>query len=250
MKFICFLLIVIMSQDNYNIEQVSDIKKRLQAESKNITDFDTQLQTNLAFVYTLKTGEVAMIPGNYTNESRGLVFKDKNCYLEYLQKDHFPIENERMLIQEKHQAEVLEVNNNTGKLFSQLSEKMNMPPGNEAVTAAALSALLQKIRTEKNKLSKKEIFYAALLLGEYLRITGNGHWLLLKQYGTFNPYYTPAILYADKTIVLFWDYLNSYFTNPGITPENYANLPYIKKPSLSFESNFFKVNFPAYKELH
>ena len=78
----------------------------------------------------------------------------------------------------------------------------------------------------------------------------NGNWILLKKYGTFNPYYTPGILYPDHSIIVLSDILDLYFDNSSITSDNFVKLPFIKEPKLKLGNNFFEQKYPEYKILN
>jgi|HubBroStandDraft_1064217.scaffolds.fasta_scaffold22026_2 hypothetical protein len=110
-----------------------------------------------------------------------------------------------------------------------------------------LSALLMSLRAQE--LSKQDLFYAALILGEYVRRVNRGQWMILKKYGTYNPYYAPAIVYFSERIFLLWDYLETFFGSSSVSPEHYAALPYVEEPGLLLNNGFFKNNFWDYIRL-
>jgi hypothetical protein len=110
-----------------------------------------------------------------------------------------------------------------------------------------LSALLMSLRAQE--LSKQDLFYAALILGENVRRVNRGQWMILKKYGTYNPYYVPAIVYSSERIFLLWDYLETFFGSSSVSPEHYAALPYVEEPGLLLNNGFFKNNFWGYIRL-
>src|SRR6266705_219125 len=99
MKFICLSLLIIMTPECYQVSQVSKLEPYLKSESRTVHDYDAQLKTNYAFVYYLKSGQVLLLPSNRLGDSRGLLFSDKQCFSECVKKDHFPIDNEKPVIE-------------------------------------------------------------------------------------------------------------------------------------------------------
>lgn len=245
MFFFNFLIVtMIMTPKCYETLPVSELKTYLKHDSKDVFDFDLQLENNNAFVYYLESGKVILMPNSRLDTSKGILFNDNNCFKECLQKDSFPIENEDVSLEEMYQPELLELDKRMDEIITYLSIAYNCKSN-------SLSLLLQKAREKEahRKVSDKENLYSGLLLGEYIRISNNANWILLKKYGTFNPYYTPALIYPDNSILVLSDNLDLYFDSSSITPENFIGLPFIKEPKLKLESDFFKKNYPGYKIL-
>ncbi len=245
MKFILFALIMIMDPECYKVYYSQDIIVKLNANSIKVADFDTCLSTNKCFVYYLKSGEVFLLPNNYSNvHSKGILFYNKECYDDCLKKDHFPIENSKLVIEEKYANYIQNVDKKIDTVIQEMMLRF-MPKNKEKLSdSTRISQLLLTLKSKK--LNEKDLFYAALTLGEFVRRFNKGHWIILKRYGTYNPYYTPGIIYEDNSICLFWDYLKTYFKNPPLTPEKFSSLTYIKKPALNLNSNFFQNNFYGY----
>ena len=235
-----------MTSKCFKVLMVSELKSYLRQERRDVLNFDSQLETNLAYVYYLKSGEVILMPGNLLDSSKGIIFNDSICFKEYLKKDSFPIENEDIKLEEKYQSDILELDKKMSEIITYLSKAYNYKSNPDS-----LSLLLQKAREKEinGKVPDKENLYSGLLLGEYIRRTNNGKWILLKKYGTFNPYYTPAILYADSSIIVLREDLDLYFNGSSITPENFVKLPFIVEPKLKLGSSFFEKNYPGYKIL-
>lgn len=239
------------AQSNYRILSVPEFMERLAAESRDAFDMDTCLSTNSCYVYYLKSGEVAVLPNGLPDSSKGLLFSEKKYFLECVENDFFPIENENQKIEERNNSDIKEVDQCVGEYISKLASyvipKENIDPNN----VVFLSRLLMIVKKERKKMPEKYLIYSALAVGEYIRKLHNGKWMLLKRYGTFNPYYVPAILYSDDHVLPFWDKLDLFFMMPW-TPEEFSNYEPIKNPSLIFEGNFLRFvesNYYGYKIL-
>jgi hypothetical protein len=235
-----------MGKECFQEFKVSELKDRLDQDTVDILAYDTCLDTNNAFVYNLKSGEVILLPNSLSDNSRGLIFRDQQCFKSFFENDHFPIENEEIKVQEKYKSEILNVHNMINDIITELSIKVDMKISFDLLNNDSLAEMLKQLKLKRSKLKEKELVYAALVLGEYIRRVNDGNWILLKRYGTFNPYYTPAILLDNTRVVCFWDYLTSFFNNGSISPEAYVSLPYIKNPSLELESNFIKNSYKGY----
>lgn len=89
--------------------------------------------------------------------------------------------------------------------------------------------------------------YAGLMLGEYIRTAVHGKWILLKQFGTFNPYYVPGILSTEKLIIVLPNVTDLFFSGGGISLDNFIKMPSIQEPPLKLGSEVFKANYVSYK---
>ncbi|MDE1192511.1 MAG: hypothetical protein PW786_10275 [Arachidicoccus sp.] len=208
------------------------------------TRFDFYLSTNLCFVYCLKSGEVVLLPNERADTSKGILFSEKKYFDECVENDSFPIENEGKGMQQRYQDEIKTINTQTDKMFYELSSKLSPKEILDVNNISSLSKLLDLTKKKWKKLTTQEQFYATLLLGEYVRRTYKGRWLLIKKYGTFNPYYEPTILYPDSSIFELGRYLNLYF-NHSVTPEIYVTLPLIADQGMKLSS----INPSMYKIL-
>lgn len=237
-----------MENEYYKIYYSSEIIDQLNTNSIKIKQFDTCLSTNKCFAYYLKSGEVFLLPNNYSDvHSRGILFPNKRSFFDCIKKDRFPLENSKLEIEEKYGDDIQNVNQNINKVIEQMVSKFMLQNKDEVINSSTISELLLILKAKK--LKEKDLFYGALILGEYVRRVNNGQWIILKRYGIYNPYYTPAIIYENKIICLFWDYLKTYFKNSSLTPEKFSSLDYIKKPGLTIESNFFLNTFYGYEIL-
>lgn len=243
------LHITMPNTDNcIDIHSVNELRNILKTYSKRENDFDTCLNTNYAYIYYLSSGQIVMIPNENSERSNGLIFQNKKCLDECIKKDEFPLENEKKTLQEFFQADILNLTDSIDGIKNYLTELITNTSSQDLLLNSDLSRLLMelKLKIQKKELSKRDTFRSYLLLGEYVRSMYGGKWILLKRYGTFNPYYTPAILFNDNAVLPFWDYLNTYFQASISDPKTFANLPYIKNPVLKLNNPFFKNNYKGY----
>lgn len=236
-----------MFQQNYQVLSILELKELLNSDEISLKKFDSQLSTNNAYVYYLSSGKVILLPNIYTNKSQGLLLQNKETLKNLINKDSFPIENENKTVEEKYKNDIESLGSNISNLIHSMMLKNGLSDYKPDHEISTLSLLLKQLKQKRKKLSEKELFNAALALGEYTREVNGGKWIILKKYGTFNPYYTPAIIYPNQAILLFWDFLQSYFDDSNTTPEIFAALPYIKKPGLTLDGHFFNNNFYGYK---
>lgn len=243
MYYFYIILALIMNLNCYKIQTVSELKHILHNESRDILRFDLQLKDNLAFIYYLKTGHVIMLPNNLLDNEKGILFDSKSCFEKYLQKDSFPIENQEIQIEENFQEEILEVNLRIDSIVAYFVKKYDHE------SQLTLSDILLKVRNDEKqkRVDSKETLYSGLLLGEFVRRAVDGKWILLKKYGTFNPYYTPGIIYPDGSILILREKLDLFFESDSILPEGFLKWPGIRNPSLKFESRVFKSRYPYYQ---
>lgn len=240
-----FFILLLSSMNCHKVLRVSELKTLLDIESRVLTSYDTCLSTNGAFVYFLQSNQVALLPNDLSDSSRGLVFNSKDCYERCLANDQFPIENNRPKIEEKYESYLFNIKKSIEPSIQKLSIGLDVKIKGNELTSNELSDFLMTVK-QKSKLSKEEMFLSSILLGEYIKKIKKGQWVLLKQYGTFNPYYTPAIVMSDKTVILYWNYLNSFFSNPKITPETFVNLSFVIDNSLKIDSKYIQKRFAAY----
>lgn len=236
-----------ISSNCYSVLKVSELKQSLVTESRTIFDFDEQLSTNSAYIYYLKSGKVLLIPNDRSDSSEGIKFDSKGCYQGFLQNDSFPIENPDSTVYEKFQPEIVNVKNQITNMINELNQAFNL---NCQITEDIdnISTVLLKMKGKKTPLKYR--LYVALLLGEYLRKTNNGNWILIKRYGTYNPYYVPGILYSKENyICLIMDDFGIYESNVKRTPYEFVNLPFIKKPAFKLKHISIKKYSNPYKIL-
>jgi hypothetical protein len=229
----CFIILDGQSVENYLHEN----------SNKILTKF---YLNNNCLIYFLSSGKVVLSPEFYLNKDlKGIVFNDKKCYEDCIDKDQYPIENNPIEVAEKYKNFIEKINTEIDNILVELSAKF-LPQGKSISNEVELSQILTILH--KKKLAQKDLFFAAMALGEYVRRVNHGRWIILKKYGTYNPYYIPAIIYDDNSIFLLWEFLPTFFKNSTSTPEIFASLPYIKDPGLTLNNEFFKSNFYGYKK--
>jgi hypothetical protein len=171
---------------------------------------------------------------------KGIIFKDKKELEKCVEADHFPVENKTNDPVETNQHYIQHLDKEIDGIIKAMRDRV-AADHNQKQNDHDLPALLLSLRAQQ--LSKQDLFFAALILGEYVRRVNHGQWMILKKYGTYNPYYVPAIVYSSDRIFLLWDYLVTFFRSSSVTPEHYAALPYVEEPGLLLNNGFFKNNF-------
>lgn len=229
-----------MEFDCHKVIPVSELKLLLTAESRGVLDFDQQLKTNKAFVYSMKTGKVVVLPNDLSDNSNGLLFNNKSCFEQCISLDKFPIDNQNKTLEEKFQPDILNIDKQIERIILDLSAPYGFQPN-----PPPLEILLRKLKSSKGKRSDQMTLYSGLVLGEYLRRAVRGKWVLLKTYGTFNPYYTIGIVYPNMSVVILRDAVDMYFFGSSIAPESFIELPFIQSPSLKIKN----TNFVEYRIL-
>lgn len=229
--------------ENYKIVSVAESKDHLKVESRTVFDFDSQLKNNKAFVYFLKSAEVILLPNNLLDSSKGIIFKKKQFFEDCLRDDKFPLGNESIRLEERYQSEISQIDKIVPNIVTSLSESLNYRSDTKD-----LSGLLEKARDMNAKANEKEYLYSALLLGEYVRRMHKGNWILLKEYGTFNPYYTPGIIYPDSSVVIIRNIFD-FFSHSELSPEKFGHNQFIQEPKLNLKNWSFKQDYPDYKIL-
>lgn len=234
----------LMPAQDFEILSVPTLKTALKSERRDLFDYDRQLKHNAAYVYFLKSGKVILMPNSMSDSSMGILFKDKKIFNKYAAIDSFPIKNERITFEELFQPEILQL----GESINEVKTYMANLYGLDAEKCQTADILLRaQERVGIQKISNKENMYASLMLGEYIKTAVQGKWILLKQFGTFNPYYIPGILCNEKRIIVLPNVINLFFSGGGISPENFIKMRSIQEPPLKFGSAVFKENYVSYK---
>lgn len=231
-----------MKAKDFEVLKVKDAESVLSAENKDFMSFDFQHKFNNAYVFILASGDVLMLPNSLQPNENGIKFKSKKNYEVFSQKDRFPINNTFLSIQEIHQKEILRLGENTSEVVNFFKERLKI-----VNDAKDYKEILQKIKSiDLSDDLTKGYIYSRILLGEQIRITVKGKWILLKEYGTFNPYYTPAIIDNKNQIIELIHLSDLFFDNPSITVDNFLKLPFIFEASLKFNSSHFTERYSGY----
>lgn len=242
---ITFALNFFFKMNEYKVLPVPDLKARLEHESKGrVMNFDVQLKHSNALVYFLKSGEVILLPNSLSDRSTGLLFENKKIYEMYLSLESFPIQNEYMAFEELFQNEIL----NLGSNIKEVIHYLDSLDTDRSYEGSSLENILTSLKLRVKKVtSDKEIMFRSLILGEFIKSKVGGEWILLKQYGSFNPYYTPAILKNDGLIIELMLVVDFYFTESDFSLSSLLKLPYIKEPVLKINSEIFDRTYAGYK---
>ncbi len=233
-----------MQTKEYDVLSVSKLKEKIFEEKRGIFDFNLQLKNNHVFVYKLKNGEVVLLPSSLMDNAFGILFFKKETFDSCLIRGVFPIKNDPLAIEEKYQKEILGLDSNIHSIISYIKNKFKI---DSSIIDYKTLLTLSKSKYFTS-LPEKDEFYLSLLLGECIRATVSGHWILLGKYGSFNPYYVPAILTTNNEVIILFDSSPIYLYGQ-INIEKYLEIPSIKRPALSLSSTFFKANYPEYKIL-
>lgn len=144
-----------MNTECYKILSFSEIEERLSTHSISVSNFDTVLSSNHALIYYLKSGEVVLLPNDFSNKSKGLLFLNKECLMDCIKEDSFPIENTNMRIEEKYKSIIL----NISEKISPIVERLYLVHANKANydinNMSSLSDLFLTLKKKKNCFQKK-----------------------------------------------------------------------------------------------
>lgn len=228
-----------MKITDFEILRVSVMKQLLTKGKRGFFDFDVQLKHTGAYVYFLKSGKVLLLPNNLHDTTNGIKFRNKEIYENYLNIEKFPISNLNPSIEESYQDEIINVDRNILNISNYFRDKFNIK--DEITNYKDLLIKIQALGVSDD--SKKEYIYARLLLGEQIRQFVNGKWILLKQYGSFNPYFIPAVINDKNQVVQIMKVSDLFFTDSQISINNFLKMPHISSPKMKLDTPFFKDNY-------
>lgn len=164
---------------------------------------DLQLETNYCFVYFLPNKEVILLTSPSVEKDRkGILFKNKECFDEMVKKDIFPLENTDRTIYDVLMNEISnDLIKNIPFFQNLLNESLNLKLKDlNEVTLKIYLRSLQR-RDKNNKMNTTELFAFATLFSEFFRNKINGKWVLIKKYGSINPYYEPVVVNSRNEIL-------------------------------------------------
>jgi hypothetical protein len=245
MNILFSLVVYLFMINEYEILPVPQLEEKLKQESRDVFDYDVQLRHSGAFVYYLQSEQVILMPNSLWDKERGIIFKDRKVFDSYAALEKFPIENFNRSIEEMFQPEILGVGEDIPKLLSDISALYALDSGSQDLSKILIKA---QERSGLTELPNKEYMNASLLLGEYLRRTIGGKWILLKQYGTFNPFYIPAIINGQNSIILLMNVVDLYFIG-DLSLDNFVKLS-SQEPVVIFGNASFNIAYPQYKLVH
>lgn len=211
-----------MENAEFEILKVSELKKILDKEKRDLKSFNYQLKTNNAFCYVLDDSSVILMPNRILDTNNGLLFKDFKSYEFYLKNDSFPI-NEEKNIYYKLNSEILDLKLEISKILVKEKSKIDIKKNQRTDIFSTLESLLIEYQQKWNFLTYEEKFYSLVILGEYLRIMNKAKWMLIKKYGAFNPFFVPVILFDNGNFINITESGEFFFKNKSLSIETFRN---------------------------
>ncbi len=188
-------------QDCYEIKKTDELVKHLKSNGRTdpYEDFDYQLQTNYAWVFELKNGQVVLIGNSFRHG--GLIFRDKECFNQTVNADKFPIENPDKSLYDIEIDRIKSINKQIDIYREHLNTVLKFDF--QELTREAAQAYIKKVvgRTIKKLTTDTDLVALIAIFGEIMRREIKGKWVLEKWYGTFNPYFMPKILNPNNKII-------------------------------------------------
>jgi hypothetical protein len=230
-----------MKVNDFEINKVYELKELLKQEGKDFMNFDNQLKYSGAFVYFLKSGNVLLLPNSLLDSAKGIKFNDKYTFEKCLKEEKFPIENENPSNEESFQDEISQINVRIPQVLNYFKDSLNIVVDSDCNT---MIKRVKAIKFQKNIL--KQEMYSAFLLGEQIRKSIRGRWILLKQYGTFNPFFIPAIINNSDQVILLSPISKLFFSDLEIELNDFLKIPFITQPKLALNTPYFKNLYPEY----
>ena len=193
-----------MESNCWIVHPESFLVSYLEMHKKNVLDSDFELETNHSSVYILSNKEIILLtsPSFIGEERKGILFKNKECFDETVKNDIFPLDNiDKTLFEVQMQKIDNDLINNIPVLQKLLNDSLNLDLKdiNEITLNIYINSLHQRIINKQ--MSSTEYFAFATLFSEFFRTKINGKWVLLKKYGSINPYYEPVIVNSRNEIL-------------------------------------------------
>ena len=237
-----------MSNSDYIQKEVKFLVAYLKQNKRSIESFDFQLETNNSFIYKLKN-EIVILPGNLDSHENGLIVKNREVFEDMLENDYFPIETNSKAYYEVFKEKILKIPNNVSEnimlLEKTLDIKIDKVEYDEVFFQTINSAIRKKLKV-RSKLHDDYLVELSVLLGEIIVKRNGGYWELEKQYGLFNPYFIPNIIYNNVKLSVIETILI------GLEDIKHFDLKFLYKslvdPNLNLNLNpdvkeFYKNNF-------
>ncbi len=195
---------------DYQVLPISDLLILLEKNGKDPgRKFDWQLRTNAAYAYRLKDESIILLPNHRDPNKNGLLIRNEETLAKMITADHFPIESIGDDIYEKLQDEIQYIINKDMEFFQNYLNRrlrLNYSIINKEIVLAYYHGIMSL--RKKKKMVESDFLALTVILGEELRNSRNGKWILLKKYGPFNPYWTPAIIDNHSNIMFITDWLS------------------------------------------
>ncbi len=222
LTFIYIIILFFMEIQDFKVLKVSELIKILNNEKRDVFSFNLQLKTNNSFFYILEDSSVILMPNQIVDTNEGILFKDLKTYEFYLKNDSFPI-NEEKNIYFILKSEILNLKLEISKILIEENIKVNFDINKKNEVLNTLERFLKQKQQKWKSLTYVEKFYSLVILGEYLRIHNKAKWMLLKQYGSFNPYYVPVVLFDNGNFINIIERGVSFFESNYLSIETFIN---------------------------
>jgi hypothetical protein len=129
-----------------------------------------------------------------------LVFRDQACFDDCVSKDHFPIENYDKQLEDYDSDRLRTIGSNIDYYKDYLNDRYKF--GFTELNREAIQRYYLNVSNDKSGYPYAVIALGALM-GELLRIELNGKWVVRKNYGPYNPYYSPLVKSDDKIFSVY-----------------------------------------------
>lgn len=179
------------------------------------------ISSNRAIVFFINKEEVALLPSNLDPEYPSIIFKSKDAYRKYKQRNYFPIPIEYMDWRESVFPEMSEFPQ-SGEFYLKNLKKVGIVKGIDSDEEAIAGFRLVKNQIKKNIGDRNESYSFDLVHCYALALTQflvNKHGFFLRkqfQYSNYNPYIVVEVTKGGKTYnvaTLCQIYLFSYGEN-------------------------------------
>jgi hypothetical protein len=169
-----------------------------------------QLQTSLAIIYKLNNGKLALVPNDLDINKKGLIINSQKCLDDMIANDYFPIENYEKTIYEYNMDVIKNFKNELPFFRTYLEQKFKKKIDvNDNKDLDISMSFLVKEKKRKSNIPLDYIAFGSII-GERIINENLGYrWILIKTYGTFNPYFRPVILTSSNKIIDIYEHLMS-----------------------------------------
>ncbi len=187
--------------------------------NKDMIDTTYQLDYNYASVFIFKNKTALLFPGSGGN---GIMFNDTEVMKKMIEEKKFPVKGDGSFW-ENEKERVLNLDSSIGYYCSRLSELLgyNVRLDSDPRYLKELSkAINQKLASKKVDINIYR--YAAIYIGELIRMKKKGQWKLHPVY-TLNVYYIPEIV-CGNTFCDPWSYVINQMETASVMPIDIESL--------------------------
>jgi len=222
--------------DCYHVDSVQNLEDYMLKFDKRITDFDLQLEGNLAYIYYLDKEKTVLLPNEIKDLNQGFLFQSRECLRDMINNDYYPINNPLKSTFEIEKEKILEITTSIDYYKDYLNRSLKLSI--EEINFEQLDFYYDKLLQLHNntQTSPKDFLALGILIGDEIRKSKKGKWILIKKYGMYNPYYIPHIITNDGFIISIFDKLDSYVSRQLNTISNIDKLPTITNPRKNLEN--------------